>query len=208
MRAHHEGRIHRHQSDWPQPDNPHAAARLDLGPARAVPCGGQRVGHHQGLIVGDPIGDQDCVHIGRGNTEQFGLNPLQPGRQAIAGPRPELAIGDIARQARTAGPATDCGGHHHFVADLDPGDAAPNFDHLTHRFVPDAKTDVFAEPVAVVNVQIAAADRATGHLHHGIAIALDLRISHRLVANIARRVVSQRLHSVSPPSTTMVCPVT
>ena len=139
---------------------------------------------------------------------KFGLHALQLGRKSIASPGPKFAIGDVTGQARATSAATNCCGHHHRITHFDPGDAAADLNHFADRLVPNTEADVVAEAVAAIDVQIAAADRTPGHLDNRVVFALDPRIIHRLVPYVARTAIAQRLHSVSPPSTTTVCPVT
>jgi hypothetical protein len=195
MRAHHEGRLDGHQSDRPKSDHAHAAAGADIGVARAEPGGRHRIGHHQCLVFADAVGDFDRVHVGGGHAEGFGLHALQPRRKTVTAAGVVLAIIDHARQAGTAGTAADGGRHHHLVANFDPRDSAADLDHFAHGFMADAKAGIFGKAMAVIDMKVAAADRAGGHLDDGIAIGFELWILHAVMPDVAFAEIAQGLHA-------------
>ena len=64
----------------------------------------------------------------------------------------------------------------------------------------NAEADVLREAMAVIDVQVAAADRARRHLHDRVAVRQQLRIVHAFAANVARAVVPESFHNVFPCS--------
>jgi hypothetical protein len=111
-----------------------------------------------------------------------------------------LAAVDHPGQTRAARPAADSGGHHHLVSRLQTGDGAAHLHHFAHGFMADAKADIFGKTMAVINVQIAAADRTAGHLDDGIAFRFQLGIIHVFVADVPRAIIAKGFHASSPRS--------
>ncbi|WP_331710215.1 MULTISPECIES: Arm DNA-binding domain-containing protein [Pseudomonadota] len=97
MRAHHEGAVHRHQPDRPASDHRDAAARHDIGIARAEPRSRECVGHQQCLFFGHAIGDRHRVDVRGWHAHRLGLRSLQFCGQAIAARHAILTQVDHAR---------------------------------------------------------------------------------------------------------------
>ena len=109
-----------------------------------------------------------------------------------------LADREVAALALVALAADDREGDHDAVADLELLVVAADLDHLAHGLVAHDVARLHAGHEAVVEVQVRAADRAARHLDDGVAGVLDLRIGHRVVADVLFAVPAQRAH-VRPP---------
>jgi hypothetical protein len=97
---------------------------------------------------------------------------MSPARQLAQAPQPTAAL----------------------IAGLQLLDAAADLDHLAHRFMADAETEIGAEALAVIDVQIAAADAAALHLHDGIALVGDRCVVEAAIADVARALIEERFH--------------
>ena len=94
---------------------------------------------------------------------------------------PRVRVGVLAHgvQLVLAGPAVAAGDrerHDDAVADLQVADAPADLDDLAHELVAEDVALLHRRDVAVVEVQVRAADRRRGDLHDRVAVVEDLRV--------------------------------
>src|SRR6185295_9350605 len=106
------------------------------------------------------------------------------------GPHDLLALRHLAQPAGQAVAATDRPGKNHLIPGTEVPDFPPDLDDLTDRLVPDAIPGRIrprdlggSRIVAVINVQVAAADSAAGDPHQHVARVAQFRILVLLVAD-------------------------
>jgi hypothetical protein len=81
--------------------------------------------------------------------------------------------------------AADGEGHDHPVADFEVCDLRSQFDHLAHVFVAEDVSAFHGRLVAVQQMEVRAADGASGYLDDRVAGVLDLRIRNGVHPNVA-----------------------
>ena len=108
-----------------------------------------------------------------------------------------LADGVVAAPALVALAAPDRERHDDAVAHLELLDLGADLDDLAHELVADDVAVHHARHVAVVEVQVGAADGAGGDPDDGVARILDLGIGNLFAADVARLVPDKRLHGAA-----------
>ena len=93
-------------------------------------------------------------------------------------------------KARAASFTADGRWQHDLVAHSEPINAPAGFHDFADGLVADAEADIPGKALAVIDVQVAATDRASVDADDRIAIGLQLWIVHLFKANVARAVVA------------------
>ena len=193
--------------DREQPDRaaaPHGdrVAGLDVGIDRGLPAGRQDVGQEQDLVVLEAVGNDHRADVGIGHADIFGLAAgIAAGEVGIAERAAHRVahqdfggVGGLRRVAVVAGAellalaeealaARDGEGDDHALALLERRLGA-DLDHLAHEFVADDVARAHGRDIAVVEVEVGAADRGRGDLEDRVARIDDLGIGDGVDADV------------------------
>ena len=163
------------------------------------------------MLVGHAVGDLDRADVGVGHAEILGLaagkaaQHVRVAEQArrrlahrLAG---DLGVGvrGVAERvqlplAEPAGAARDRERHDDAVALLELRDGRPDLDDLAHRLVAEDVARLHRRHVAVVEVEVGAADGGRGDLDDHVARILDLRVGDGVDPDVALAVPANRPH--------------
>ncbi len=161
-----QGRAHGTQPHGPQPEHHDRPAGGALRPLGAGPPGGQVVGQQQRRLVVHALGDAQHLEVGGRHGDGGGLAAGQHARPEHLGPLD--AADGVAGRTPVAGTAPGDGRRQHPVAHPEPPDVGADLEHRAEELV--AHRDGHAEvEVAVVEVQVRAADGGGVDRHHGSA---------------------------------------
>ena len=106
------------------------------------------------------------------------------GRELLLAAEEAIAAGDDER-------------HDHALADFQPLVALAHFDHLAHEFMAEHVALLHPGDVVIVQVHVRTADRGRGDANDGVTRIDDLRIRHRLHADIVFSLPGQCAHGYS-----------
>src|ERR1700716_3049124 len=102
---------------------------------------------------------------------------------------------EVAALALLAFAAVDREGDDDTVTDLQGVPALrPDLDYLAHEFMAQDVAALHAGHIAVVEMQVRAADRAARHLHDGVARVLDPGIGNLVAVDVLGAMPTQRPH--------------
>ena len=205
--------MNREQSHRPAAPDRDRVTWLDLAIFGRHPARGQDVGHEQHLFVLDAVvGDRERADVGVRHADVLGLPArIAAGQVRVAedargglavGLAPGvLLVGGIAvvaarillLAAMVALPARDRKRHDHALACLERARRA-DLDHLAHEFVAEHVARLHRRNVAVVEVQVGAADRRRSDPDDGVARVEDLGIVDGFAADVVLAVPGDRFH--------------
>ena len=191
------GALDRELTDRTAAPDRHRVARLDLAVLGRHVAGREDVGEKQDLLVGEGVRHLQRSDVGKRDARVFRLaagiaavhvRVAEQARRGIAvellrhpririrvvAQRPELLLAEVAAAAR------DGERHHDAIADLQPRVVLADLDDLAHELVAEHVALLHRRDVAVVDVQIGAADRRRRDLDDGVARIEDDRVRNGL----------------------------
>ena len=193
-RAEELGGHHRQQADRAGADHGHGVTGPDLSPLGAEIGGGEDVAHEDRLLVGHALGDDLQGVIGQRHHHPLGLAAAQvPEVLAVAEGALVDALREPAPPAEIAVAAGGEEGGHHPVASSEAAHLGPHLLDHAGELVADHCTGV-DRSVAVVDVQVRAADRAQGHLEQDVRRCLEARLGDVLDLKVAHIPERHRPH--------------
>jgi hypothetical protein len=189
----------------------HHVARLDVALLGGLIAGREDVGEEEHLLVRNAVRDLQRIHVGERHPHVLRLAAgvaavemrvaVDPGRgeahQRLV--HPGVRIGVVAERvelarAEPAAAAGDRERHDHAVAGAQRLHRRAGLDDLAHEFMSEDVAAHHGRYVAVVEMEIGAADRGERHLHDGVVRIEDLRIGRIDDAHFALAPPADRFH--------------
>jgi hypothetical protein len=188
---------------------------LQFGVLGGHVAGGEDVGEEEDLVVLHAVRHLQRADVGEGDPGVLGLAagvaPRHVGVAVEAGRGvahhllgdPGVGVRVVAERkhlalAEEATAAGNGEGDDHALADLQVLDAAAELHHLAHELVAEDVPLLHGGDVAVVEMEVRAADRRRGDLHDGVAGVQDLGVGNRLDPHVGFAVPADCSHGVSP----------
>ena len=162
---------------------------------RTEVAAGEDITDEEGVLVGDLGGDVRKPCVGKGNTHQLGLTPVNTASQFPAAMDTVIDVAAPAKPARTA----EClavGADP--VAHMQINDTRTQLHNLANKLVAQDGSGDGARDSAVTNVEVTGADGGAGHPHDGITGRQNVRVRPLLQTQIIQAVIDQSFHATTP----------
>jgi len=109
-----------------------------------------------------------------------------------------LADGEEASLTEETVAASDGEGNYHAVSGPQVGYLTAHLNHFAHELMPQDVALLHGRYVTVVQMQVGAADRGQGYLHHRVSRVLDAGVGYLFHPDVVLAVPSVRFHRVLP----------
>jgi hypothetical protein len=212
-----EGALDGEQPDGAAAPDGDGVARLDVAVLGGHVAGREDVAEEEHLLVVDALGNLHRPHVGVGHARVLGL----PARVAAHHVRvaedarareavdlllhPRVRVRVVAGRpqpapAEEAAPTGDRERDDHAVADFKVVHAGARLDDLAHELVTEDVAFLHRRDVAVVEVQVGAADGRRSDFDDGVARVENLRLGHVLDPHVVFAEPAKSFHLCLPDS--------
>src|SRR3954470_5993110 len=189
-----------------------SVGRLDVALNRSLPAGREYIGQEQQLFVGNTVRNPDVRGLGKRDAKIFRLAAgIAAGQMCIAEQARSrvseslvckilvavrrFANGKVPTPALFAFAADNGEWYHHPIAHLERFPCRrTNLYHLAHGFMAHHVPGFHSGHEVVVEVEVRAANRATGYLDDGVPLLLDPGIGYALTADVRGAMPNECLH--------------